>query len=116
VAISTIQENDEITHSYTDCTNPRMVRQESLKNIYSFHCTCSLCQQDRTPNKTGQPEFNQRISQYLANDDPDISKPLQLKNTLREIRSASSTAIFSVDSFQTQTLHKTVSQKKNCFV
>lgn len=43
VASRPIDKGEELTHSYVELVQPRLVRQERLKSNYGFNCRCTRC-------------------------------------------------------------------------
>ncbi|KIM76188.1 hypothetical protein PILCRDRAFT_78079 [Piloderma croceum F 1598] len=56
VALREIRANEEILTAYIDTTLPRMKRQQSLQETYSFDCRCGLC--------SGQLDLDPRESMW----------------------------------------------------
>lgn len=82
VALRDIQENEEFTHSYVDCTQTHRIRQEKLFDVYGFKCNCSLCQCFKAYDNADHLQLYNDIKRKL-ND--LMTSPLQLNDYINSV-------------------------------
>jgi hypothetical protein len=79
LALIDISAGQELTHSYTDLTNCRDIRQHNLNCIYGFQCDCRRCSftQRSLTDSTSQAQNLQRTICARLQD------PLEIRELLK---------------------------------
>ncbi len=103
VVVRDINAGEELTHSYIDCSLPRVMRQDRLLDIYGFSCSCPLCTIIDDDYSASIRNF---VEGYLLVD-PHIQNPFKLKEKLTDFKAINGlvgSSCLNVENFISQRL------------